>query len=186
MSQEATIAHADYFDAVATRNDVELRCIVTQSINQLVQDTRKVIGFEVCLFIVDSMRLSRVIEQYKPRIFRLLKHLLGHGYELNIRIEEIVDNDYILIRFPNLIVVMDHLAADHTERYGGLLIADESVEDESAARYDFRVVGELGKALEGHLWSLFYPVALDDAKGRVVHELVEMGEIFAGEGKAIN
>lgn len=87
------------------------------------------------------MRLPRVIEQYKPRILRLLKHLLGHRYKLNIRIEDIVDDDHILIWPIGLIVIMNHLAADHTEGDGSLLIADEGVEDESTPGYNLRVAG---------------------------------------------
>lgn len=77
-----------------------------------------------------------------------------------------------------MIVIMDHLAAYNTERNRGLFITDESVEDEGTPRYNFRVTGELGESFEGHLWTLFYSVARGDSEGRVVHELVEMGEIL--------
>ena len=78
------------------------------------------------------MRLSIIIEQNESRIGTLFQKFLHHRNVLNIRVENIVDNNDILVHFSGLIIVVDHLAADDAEGDGCFLVADDGIEDEGA------------------------------------------------------
>lgn len=85
------------------------------------------------------MRLPRQVKQDKSCILAILKYLLAHRYILNKRVKDILEDKDVLKGLAWSIVAMHHRTADHTERYCGLLVADQSVEDEGALRYDLGV-----------------------------------------------
>ena len=78
------------------------------------------------------MRLSIVIKQNKSSIDTLFQKFLDHRNVLNIRVENIVDNNDILVLSSGLVIVVDHLAADDAEGDGCFLVADDGIEDEGA------------------------------------------------------
>jgi hypothetical protein len=130
------------------------------------------------IFIIDGMRLPRQVKQDKSCILAILKYLLAHRYILNKRVKDILEDKDVLKGLAWFIVAMHHRTADHTERNCGLLVADQSVEDEGALRYDLGVGCQLWQSLQSHLRAFLYSVPWSDDDWRVAHEFVEMRQVL--------
>lgn len=70
------------------------------------------------------MRLPGIVKQDDPRILCLFQQFFGHRYVLDVRIEDVVDDEDILVRLSDLVIIVNHFAADDAERDRSLLIAD--------------------------------------------------------------
>jgi hypothetical protein len=79
------------------------------------------------------MGLSVIIEQDKTGISHLFQDFFDHGDAFYVRIEYIINNNDILVWFPRLISVMDHLTAYNTERNGGFFVTYYCIEDKGTS-----------------------------------------------------